>query len=206
MLRVTSAKQMFMVATIVGLIIPAARPHWFNAPAQAQVTAVVKPVGSPPAANNTGGTNSAAGNTAVVTPAAPVAPSSKTVAGSGAKATVVGKVGAATGKAAPTTQPAAAPANNSWFTFLMLGAAAILVIMLIRGPRKEEKKRKQMLATMKKGSRVVTIGGLVGSVVDVRDDVVVLKVDESANVKAHYLKSAISRVLAEDASPEDKKN
>ena len=88
----------------------------------------------------------------------------------------------------------------------MLGAAAILVIMLIRGPRKEEKKRKQMLATMKKGSRVVTIGGLVGSVVDVRDDVVVLKVDESANVKAHYLKSAISRVLAEDASPEDKKN
>ena len=45
-----------------------------------------------------------------------------------------------------------------------------------------------------------------GSVVDVRDDVVVLKVDESANVKAHYLKSAISRVLAEDASPEDKKN
>ena len=205
MLRVTSTKQMFVVAAVAGLIIPAATPHWFNTKAQGQVTAVVKPAGSPPVANNAGGTNPAADNTAVVTPATPATPSGKTVA-SGAKATVTSKAGAATGKTAPTTQPAAAPANNSWFTFLMLGAAAILVIMLIRGPRKEEKKRKQMLSTMKKGSRVVTIGGLVGSVVDVRDDVVVLKVDESANVKAHYLKSAISRVLAEDDSPEDKKN
>ncbi|NNM87662.1 MAG: preprotein translocase subunit YajC [Phycisphaerae bacterium] len=199
MLRVTSAKKMFMLAAIVGLIIPAAKAHWFNTAARGQITAVVKPVGSAPAANNTGGTNTAGGNTAVMTPATPAVPSSKTVAGGGVKPTVGSK-------AAPSTQPAAAPANNSWFTFLMLGAAAILVIMLIRGPRKEEKKRKQMLSTMKKGSRVVTIGGLVGSVVEVRDDVVVLKVDESANVKAHYLKSAISRVLAEDASPEDKKN
>ncbi len=200
MLRVTSVKQMFMAAAVAGLIIPAATPHWFNTPAQAQVTAVVKPAGSPPVAKNAGGTN-----TAVVAPATPATPSGKTAAvSSGVKAIVTANTAAKTMKT-PTTQPAPAPANNSWFTFLMLGAAAILVIMLIRGPRKEEKKRKQMLATMKKGSRVVTIGGLVGSVVDVRDDVVVLKVDESANVKAHYLKSAISRVLAEDDSPEDKK-
>ena len=200
MLRVTSVKQMFMAAVVAGLIIPAVTPHGFNASAQAQVTAVVKPAGSPPMGKNANGTH-----TAVVAPATPATPSGKTAAGSsGVKAIVNATTGTETVKA-PTTQPAPAPANNSWFTFLMLGAAAILVIMLIRGPRKEEKKRKQMLATMKKGSRVVTIGGLVGSVVDVRDDVVVLKVDESANVKAHYLKSAISRVLAEDDSPEEKK-
>jgi preprotein translocase YajC subunit len=44
---------------------------------------------------------------------------------------------------------------------------------------------------------VVTIGGIVGTVVATRDDEVVLKVDESTNTKMTFVRKAIQRVLPE---------
>jgi len=58
-----------------------------------------------------------------------------------------------------------------------------------------------MLAAVKKSDRVMTIGGIIGSVVSVGDNEVTLKVDESANVKITVVRSAIQRVLAEDEKP-----
>jgi len=46
---------------------------------------------------------------------------------------------------------------------------------------------------------VLTIGGVVGTVVSVKDDQVVVKVDESTNTKMTFLKSAIQRVVTDDA-------
>lgn len=78
---------------------------------------------------------------------------------------------------------------------LMFG---VLYIFLFRGQRKEEKKRKAMIATLKKGDRVMTIGGMLASVVSVEGEEVVLKIDESANVKARYRKSSIQEVVDRD--------
>ena len=50
-----------------------------------------------------------------------------------------------------------------------------------------------MLENVRKGDRVVTIGGMHGFVESVKDDFVVLKVDE--NVKLKFNKSAISQVV-----------
>lgn len=80
---------------------------------------------------------------------------------------------------------------------VLLAGLGLLMWTSSRGRGKEEKKRKSMLESMKKGDRVQTIGGLIGSVADVRGDEVVLKVDEANNVKMRYVKSAIQRVLAE---------
>ena len=74
----------------------------------------------------------------------------------------------------------------------------VLYFVLFRGQRKDEKKRKAMISEMKKGDRVMTIGGLVARVVSIDGDEVVLKIDESANVKATYTKSSIQRVLGND--------
>lgn len=75
----------------------------------------------------------------------------------------------------------------------------VLYFLLFRGKNKEEKLRKKMLESMKKGDEVMTIGGLIGKVVEVREDRVIVKVDEANNVKETYLKSAIQKVLsAED--------
>jgi len=73
-----------------------------------------------------------------------------------------------------------------------------LYFFLVRGQKKEEKKRKGMISEMKKGDRVMTIGGLVARVVSIDGDEVVLKIDESANVKATYRKTAIQEVLDRD--------
>ena len=69
---------------------------------------------------------------------------------------------------------------------------------MFRGQRKDEKKRKEMISTLKKGDRVVTIGGMLASVVAVEGDEVVLKIDESANVKARYTKASVQQVLDRD--------
>ena len=55
-----------------------------------------------------------------------------------------------------------------------------------------------MLKNMKRGDRVMTAGGILGSVVEVRDSEVLLKVDESTNTKIKFTRDAIKRVVTED--------
>jgi preprotein translocase subunit YajC len=78
-----------------------------------------------------------------------------------------------------------------------LGIFALL-FFTSRGQRKAEKQKKAMLADLKKGDRVMTIGGMLASVVSVDESEVVLKIDESNNVKATYRKSAIQEVFDRD--------
>lgn len=75
--------------------------------------------------------------------------------------------------------------------------------VMLSGSRKEKKKRQDMLSAVKKGDRVMTIGGIIGSVVSVNDAEVTLKVDESANVKITFIRSAIQRVLQDDERPRE---
>lgn len=91
----------------------------------------------------------------------------------------------------------------NWFGMPMLILLFIgLYFFMTRGQKKEEKRRKSLLSEMKKGDKVQTIGGLIARVVSIDNDEVVLKVDESANVKAVYKKSAILNVIV----PADEKS
>ena len=58
-------------------------------------------------------------------------------------------------------------------------------LLIFRPKNKQEKQRVQMLSGLKKGDRIQTIGGILGTVVDVREDEVVVKVDETSNTKPH---------------------
>ncbi len=51
-----------------------------------------------------------------------------------------------------------------------------------------------MLANMKKGDKIITIGGIHGIIQSVDDTTVIIKVDE--NVKIKFLKSAVSTISA----------
>ena len=112
----------------------------------------------------------------------------------------------ATQPAAPTTQGAQPPPLlqmlASPMPMLLIGLAVLWFLML-RGKSGEQKKRQAMLSEMKKGARVQTIGGILGTVVDVRDSEVVLKVDETTNTKMRFARSAIHRVLDDDAKVAD---
>ena len=69
----------------------------------------------------------------------------------------------------------------------------VFYFLVIRPQNRKQRDAKKMLQNIRKGDRVVTIGGLHGYVDSVKDDAVVLKVDD--NVKIKFSKSAISQVL-----------
>ena len=55
-----------------------------------------------------------------------------------------------------------------------------------------------MMQALGKGDKVQTIGGIIGTVMDIKDDEITLKIDESNNTKMKILRSAISRNLSKD--------
>ncbi|MEX0585832.1 MAG: preprotein translocase subunit YajC [Pirellulales bacterium] len=88
--------------------------------------------------------------------------------------------------------------------FLLI--AVLFYFMLIRPERRKQMTHRAMLDALKKNDRVITIGGLKGSVVSVRReaDEVTIKVDE--NTKLRFTISAIARVetgepVEESAAP-----
>ena len=87
-------------------------------------------------------------------------------------------------------------------TFLDGGFMPILIIFVVMmfgmtflSSRKEKKRRKEMLSKLDKKASVQTIGGIMGSVIEVKGDLVVLEVDKSSNTRMTFSRSAIQQVL-----------
>lgn len=99
------------------------------------------------------------------------------------------------------------PATPGWAQFVqMLGSMFPIILIMVafiwfttRSRRRQEKQKKEMLNAIKRGDRVQTIGGVLANVVEVRDDRILLKVDESNNTKVWFARSAVGRVLGDDA-------
>ena len=72
---------------------------------------------------------------------------------------------------------------------------AVFWFILMGGQRREKKKRAKMLAAIAKGSKVQTVGGILGTVAEVRDNEIVIKVDENANIRIKFTRSAIQAVV-----------
>jgi preprotein translocase subunit YajC len=100
-------------------------------------------------------------------------------------------------------------ASGSALITSLLPFAAIIAIfyfLIIRPQNKKQKETQRMLNSLKKGDRVVTIGGIHGTIQSVKDHSVILRVDD--NVKLEFNRSAISTVESqakEDKSEKDDK-
>jgi preprotein translocase subunit YajC len=70
----------------------------------------------------------------------------------------------------------------------------LMYLLLIRPQRKKEKKLKEQIGAMVVGDSVVTIGGLVGRVVNIKDDEVTLSTSV-ANTLVTFKKSAVNTVI-----------
>ncbi|OLC92950.1 MAG: preprotein translocase subunit YajC [Candidatus Rokubacteria bacterium 13_1_40CM_3_69_38] len=77
---------------------------------------------------------------------------------------------------------------------------AIFWFLLIRPQQKQKREREQMLAALKRGDRVVTSGGLHGTVTSLDEHKVVLRVADQ--VRLEFDRGAVGRVL----EPQDDKN
>ena len=74
---------------------------------------------------------------------------------------------------------------------------AAMYFLMIAPNQKKQKAWQQMLSELKAGDKVTTSGGLRGTVLQVRDDVVVVRVLPD-NVKLEFVKSAISAVTTDE--------
>ncbi len=76
----------------------------------------------------------------------------------------------------------------------------VFYFIMFRGPKKKQQQRKKMLDSMKKGDKVRTIGGIIGTVVDIRDDEVLLKIDENTNTKMRVSRGAVNTIDGAEGS------
>jgi preprotein translocase subunit YajC len=79
--------------------------------------------------------------------------------------------------------------------FMFVPLFLLMILMSTFGARKEKKKRAEMLTALGRYDRVQTTGGLIGTIVEIKDDELVLKVDESTNTKIHFSRAAVASVL-----------
>ena len=103
----------------------------------------------------------------------------------------------ATAPADPNSATAKKPMSPMQFLPVVL-IFVVMYFMLFRGPRKKQQKHKQMVQALERNDKVRTIGGILGTVIDVKDNEVTLKVDESNNTKIKVLPSAIGTNLTKE--------
>lgn len=105
----------------------------------------------------------------------------------------------------PGGPTAPAPNVGAFFPFAMMIAVVAFIFLSARSQKKREKReREEMYSRLSKNDRVQTIGGIVATVVSVKDSEVVLKVDESTNTKMTFLQTAIQRIITDEAEKSTK--
>lgn len=75
---------------------------------------------------------------------------------------------------------------------LFIAMFAIMYFLMIRPQQKQKRERERMLTALKKGDRVITTGGLHGTVTGLNEQTVVLRVADQ--VKLEFDRSAIGRI------------
>ncbi|MBN2183039.1 MAG: preprotein translocase subunit YajC [Sedimentisphaerales bacterium] len=88
--------------------------------------------------------------------------------------------------------------KNPFPLWLFLPLILLMVFMFFRAPQKQKQQRKKLEQSLEKNDKILTIGGIIGTIVDIKDDEITLKVDESNNTKLKVRRSAIGRNLSKD--------
>ncbi len=99
-------------------------------------------------------------------------------------------------------QTAATPATGSTQmipTLVMFGLVfLIFYFLIIRPQNKRQKETKKMLADLKKGDKIQTIGGIRASIFSVKEDTVIVEIHDGT--KMEFVRSAIANII----NPEEK--
>ena len=96
---------------------------------------------------------------------------------------------------APPAGGEAAP-GSALFSFLpLVFIIGIFYFLILRPQSKKQKETQRMLSALKKGDRVVTIGGIHGVIQSVKENTIIIKVDE--NTKLEFNRGAVSSVSSQ---------
>lgn len=97
---------------------------------------------------------------------------------------------------------ASGPGGIGFFMPILAVMMVFLIISTTMSGRKEKKRRAAMLAAIGKKDRVQTLGGMIGTIVEVKGDEYLLETDRSSNSRAWIAKTAVSSVLRSANKPE----
>ncbi|MDR3013657.1 MAG: preprotein translocase subunit YajC [Chitinispirillales bacterium] len=90
-----------------------------------------------------------------------------------------------------------APPPGINFFFIMIAMIAIIYFVMIRPEKKRQKERQNMLTALKKGDKIITIGGIVGVITAVKDTTYVIKSGGDGAV-LEFTKSAIQNLVTDN--------
>lgn len=88
--------------------------------------------------------------------------------------------------------------NIGLLAIYVIGFIAIFYFLAVRPQQKQRKAHEQLIRSVKPGDRIVTIGGIFGTVKRVEEGFIVLQVDKGVNIRL------ARRAIAEIATPEQK--
>ena len=87
--------------------------------------------------------------------------------------------------------------GNPLMSFLpLIMIIAIMYFLLLRPQFKRQKEQKQMLENLQKGDKILTAGGIVGTIAGIRESDGMLIVKISENVKVDMTKTSVVQVLS----------
>ena len=96
---------------------------------------------------------------------------------------------------APQETVAQGPNMTSSIMFMLI-IFAVMFFFIIMPNQRRDRRRKEMLAALTKGDKVVTSGGICGTIVGLNDKTVVLKVSDDPVTKMEFVRGAVSQVAA----------
>ena len=83
----------------------------------------------------------------------------------------------------PAKKPGGLFGGSMMPMILIFGVLAIFMFMSSNTRKKQQRKHQDMLSNLQKGDKVVSIGGIVGTIVECREDELVVKIDENTRMK-----------------------
>lgn len=96
----------------------------------------------------------------------------------------------AAGGSAPT-----GPGSLGMLMPMLLAFFLFMIVMQIFAGRKQRKQRAEMMSLLRKHDKVRMIGGIIGTIAEIHDDEVVIKVDEATNTRIRFAKDAVQTVI-----------
>ncbi|MEK6591416.1 MAG: preprotein translocase subunit YajC [Nitrospinota bacterium] len=86
--------------------------------------------------------------------------------------------------AMPPPQSGGGGSGSLFISFIpILVMFAIFYLLLIRPQAKKQKEHKVMLASIKEGDNVLTTGGIYGTIIKIKDDIITLQIADNVKIK-----------------------
>ena len=107
-----------------------------------------------------------------------------------------------TGAAAPEAgQQQAPPPSSGMMMIPFIILIGVMIAISMRTSSKEKKKREEMMNSIRKGTKIMTSGGIIGEIAEVQKDQFMLKV--ANNVQIAISRSAVAQVITPAADAAD---